>query len=257
MRNNNNNNNDNQASNQASNQPTNSKNYVFTLNVSRSASTKPGVLAYVHNGAIKRRLDRSSYWLEFRLISVKNGEVPLTTSDGRSLSTAEFVKRLSGDPSDDIIMSVELSTDFEDDWESSPWGSVKVSFNAEDLREGRETEYKGAITQYFHLEGAEIQLHREVMRPKIDPSILDGFEGTAKSSNVVTAEQLHSKAAARKRKREAAAAARAAAATAATPDTAATTQAAAAAAATAATPDTATTTHAMSGEQVDIDSILD
>lgn len=205
----NNNNNDNQASNQASNQP-NSKNYVFTLNVSRSASTKPGVLAYVHNGAIKRRLDGSSYWLEFRLISSKNGEVPLTTSDGRSLSTAEFVKLLSGDASDDVIMSVELSTDFEDEWDTS-WGSVKVSFNAEDICVGRETEYKGAITQYFHLEGAEIQLHREVVRPKIDPSILDGFEGTAKS-NVVTAEQLHSKAAARKRKREAAKAARDAAA---------------------------------------------
>jgi hypothetical protein len=206
----NNNNNDNQASNQASNQPTNSKNYVFTLNVSRSASTKPGVLAYVHNGAIKRRLDGSSYWLEFRLISSKNGEVPLTTSDGRSLSTAEFVKLLSGDASDDVIMSVELSTDFEDEWDRS-WGSVKVSFNAEDICVGRETEYKGAITQYFHLEGAEIQLHREVVRPKIDPSILDGFEGTAKS-NVVTVEQLHSKAAARKRKREAAKAARDAAA---------------------------------------------
>lgn len=206
----NNNNNDNQASNQASNQPTNSKNYVFTLNVSRSASTKPGVLAYVHNGAIKRRLDGSSYWLEFRLISSKNGEVPLTTSDGRSLSTAEFVKLLSGDASDDVIMSVELSTDFEDEWDTS-WGSVKVSFNAEDICVGRETEYKGAITQYFHLEGAEIQLHREVVRPKIDPSILDGFEGTAKS-NVVTVEQLHSKAAARKRKREAAKAARDAAA---------------------------------------------
>ena len=206
----NNNNNDNQASNQASNQPTNSKNYVFTLNVSRSASTKPGVLAYVHNGAIKRRLDGSSYWLEFRLISSKNGEVPLTTSDGRSLSTAEFVKLLSGDASDDVIMSVELSTDFEDGWDSS-WGCVKVSFSAEDLRVGREMEYKGAITQYFHLEGAEIQLHREVVRPKIDPSILDGFEGTAKS-NVVTAEQLHNKAAARKRKREAAKAARDAAA---------------------------------------------
>ena len=206
----NNNNNDNQASNQASNQPTNSKNYVFTLNVSRSASTKPGVLAYVHNGAIKRRLDKSSYWLEFRLISSKNGEVPLTTSDGRSLSTAEFVKLLSGDASDDVIMSVELSTDFEDEWDTS-WGSVKVSFNAEDICVGRETEYKGAITQYFHLEGAEIQLHREVVRPKIDPSILDGFEGTAKS-NVVTVEQLHSKAAARKRKREAAKAARDAAA---------------------------------------------
>jgi hypothetical protein len=205
-----NNNNDNQASNQASNQPTNSKNYVFTLNVSRSASTKPGVLAYVHNGAIKRRLDGSSYWLEFRLISSKNGEVPLTTSDGRSLSTAEFVKLLSGDASDDVIMSVELSTDFEDEWDTS-WGSVKVSFNAEDICVGRETEYKGAITQYFHLEGAEIQLHREVVRPKIDPSILDGFEGTAKS-NVVTVEQLHSKAAARKRKREAAKAARDAAA---------------------------------------------
>jgi hypothetical protein len=207
---NNNNNNDNQVSNQASNQPTNSKNYVFTLNVSRSASTKPGVLAYVHNGAIKRRLDGSSYWLEFRLISSKNGEVPLTTSDGRSLSTAEFVKLLSGDASDDVIMSVELSTDFEDEWDTS-WGSVKVSFNAEDICVGRETEYKGAITQYFHLEGAEIQLHREVVRPKIDPSILDGFEGTAKS-NVVTVEQLHSKAAARKRKREAAKAARDAAA---------------------------------------------
>jgi hypothetical protein len=206
----NNNNNDNQVSNQASNQPTNSKNYVFTLNVSRSASTKPGVLAYVHNGAIKRRLDGSSYWLEFRLISSKNGEVPLTTSDGRSLSTAEFVKLLSGDASDDVIMSVELSTDFEDEWDTS-WGSVKVSFNAEDICVGRETEYKGAITQYFHLEGAEIQLHREVVRPKIDPSILDGFEGTAKS-NVVTVEQLHSKAAARKRKREAAKAARDAAA---------------------------------------------
>ena len=205
-----NNNNDNQVSNQASNQPTNSKNYVFTLNVSRSASTKPGVLAYVHNGAIKRRLDGSSYWLEFRLISSKNGEVPLTTSDGRSLSTAEFVKLLSGDASDDVIMSVELSTDFEDEWDTS-WGSVKVSFNAEDICVGRETEYKGAITQYFHLEGAEIQLHREVVRPKIDPSILDGFEGTAKS-NVVTVEQLHSKAAARKRKREAAKAARDAAA---------------------------------------------
>jgi hypothetical protein len=205
-----NNNTDNQASNQASNQPTNSKNYVFTLNVSRSASTKPGVLAYVHNGAIKRRLDGSSYWLEFRLISSKNGEVPLTTSDGRSLSTAEFVKLLSGDASDDVIMSVELSTDFEDEWDTS-WGSVKVSFNAEDICVGRETEYKGAITQYFHLEGAEIQLHREVVRPKIDPSILDGFEGTAKS-NVVTVEQLHSKAAARKRKREAAKAARDAAA---------------------------------------------
>lgn len=241
MKNNNQASNLSNSSNQVSN-PTNStvKNYVFTLNVSKSVSTKPGVLAYVHNGAIKRRLDRSSYWLEFRLISVKNGEVPLTTSDGRSLSTAEFVKRLSGDASDDIIMSVELSTDFEDDWESSPWGSVKVSFNVDDLRVGRETEYKGAITQYFHLEGAEIQLHREVMRPKIDPSILDGFEGIAKS-NVVTAEQLHSKAAARKRKREAAAAARA-------------TQAAA----TAATPDTATTIQAaMSGEQVDIDNILD
>jgi hypothetical protein len=196
----NNNNNDNQVS----------KNYVFTLNVSRSASTKPGVLAYVHNGAIKRRLDGSSYWLEFRLISSKNGEVPLTTSDGRSLSTAEFVKLLSGDASDDVIMSVELSTDFEDEWDTS-WGSVKVSFNAEDICVGRETEYKGAITQYFHLEGAEIQLHREVVRPKIDPSILDGFEGTAKS-NVVTVEQLHSKAAARKRKREAAKAARDAAA---------------------------------------------
>jgi hypothetical protein len=107
-------------------------------------------------------------------------------------------------------MSVELSTDFEDGWDSS-WGCVKVSFSAEDLRVGRETEYKGAITQYFHLEGAEIQLHREVVRPKIDPSILDGFEGTAKS-NVVTAEQLHNKAAARKRKREAAKAARDAAA---------------------------------------------
>ena len=202
----NNNNNDNQASNQASN----SKSYVFTLNVSRTASTKSGVLAYVHNGAIKRRLDGSSYWLEFRLISSKNGEVPLTTSDGRSLSTAEFVERLSKDASDDVIMSVELSTDFEDEWDSS-WGCVKVSFSAEDLRVGRETEYKGAITQYFHLEGAEIQLHREVVRPKIDPSILDGFEGTAKS-NVVTAKQLHSKAAARKRKREAAKAARDAAA---------------------------------------------
>jgi hypothetical protein len=144
------------------------------------------------------------------LISIKNGEVPLTTSDGRSLSTAEFVKLLSGDASDDVIMSVELSTDFEDGWDTS-WGSVKVSFNAEDICVGRETEYKGAITQYFHLEGAEIQLHREVVRPKIDPSILDGFEGTAKS-NVVTVEQLHSKAAARKRKREAAKAARDAAA---------------------------------------------
>jgi hypothetical protein len=164
----------------------------------------------VHNGAIKRRLDGSSYWLEFRLISSKNGEVPLTTSDGRSLSTAEFVKLLSGDASDDVIMSVELSTDFEDEWDSS-WGCVKVSFSAEDICVGRETEYKGAITQYFHLEGAEIQLHREVVRPKIDPSILDGFEGTAKS-NVVTVEQLHSKAAARKRKREAAKAARDAAA---------------------------------------------
>ena len=192
-----------------SNQPT-MKNYTFTLNVSNTASTKPGVLAYVHNGAIKRRLDGSSYWLEFRLISSKNGEVPLTTSDGRSLSTAEFVKLLSGDASDDVIMSVELSTDFEDEWDTS-WGSVKVSFNAEDICVGRETEYKGAITQYFHLEGAEIQLHREVVRPKIDPSILDGFEGTAKS-NVVTVEQLHSKAAARKRKREAAKAARDAAA---------------------------------------------
>lgn len=231
------------------------KNYTFTLNVSHAASTKPGVLAYVHNGVIKRRLDGSSYWLEFRLISNKNGEVPLTTPDGCSLSTTEFVKLLSGDPTDDVIMSVELPTDLGDEWDSS-WGSITVSFSAEDLRVGRETEYKGAITQYFHLEGAEIQLHREVMRPKIDPSILDGFEKTAKSSNVVTAEQLHSKAATRKRKREAAAAARAAAATAATPDTAATTQAAAAAAATAATPDTATTTHAMSGEQ-DIDNILD
>jgi len=229
--------------NQASNQASNSKSYVFTLNVSRTASTKSGVLAYVHNGAIKRRLDGSSHWLEFRLISIKNGEVPLTTSDGSSLSTAKFVELLSGDASDDVIMSVELSTDFEDGWDSS-WGCVKVSFSAEDLRVGRETEYKGAITQYFHLEGAEIQLHREVMRPKIDPSILDKFEGTAKS-NVVTAEQLHSKAAARKRKREAAAAARA-------------TQAAAAAAATAATPNTATTTQAaVSGEQVDIDNILD
>ena len=247
----NNNNNDNQASNQASNQPTNSKNYVFTLNVSRSASTKPGVLAYVHNGAIKRRLDGSSYWLEFRLISSKNGEVPLTTSDGRSLSTAEFVKLLSGDASDDVIMSVELSTDFEDEWDTS-WGCVKVSFSAEDLRVGRETEYKGAITQYFHLEGAEIQLHREVVRPKIDPSILDGFEGTAKSSNVVTAEQLHSKAAARKRKREAAAAARATAAAAANPDTAITTQVAATAA-TASKPGADTEWEA---SNVDIDDLL-
>jgi hypothetical protein len=163
----------------------------------------------VHNGAIKRRLDGSSYWLEFRLISIKNGEVPLTTSDGRSLCTSEFVKLLSGDASDDVIMSVE-STDFEDGWDSS-WGCVKVSFNAEDLRVGRETEYKGTITQYLHLEGAEIQLHREVVRPKIDPSILDGFESIAKP-NVVTAEQLHNKAAARKRKREAAKAARDAAA---------------------------------------------
>lgn len=238
--------------NQASN-PSNStvKNYVFTLNVSKSVSTKPGILSYVHNGAIKRRLDRSSYWLEFRLISVKNGEVPLTTSDGRSLSTSEFVERLSGDASDDVVMSVELSTDFEDDWDSS-WGCVKVSFSAEDLRVGRETEYKGAITQYFHLEGAEIQLHREVMRPKIDPSILDGFEGTAKSSNVVTTEQLHSKAAARKRKREAAAAARATAAAAANPDTATTTQAAATAA-TASKPDADTEWEA---SNVDIDDLL-
>lgn len=235
--------------NQSSN-PSNSKNYVFTLNVSKNASTKPGVLAYVHNGAIKRRLDASSYWLEFRLISVKNGEVPLTTSDGRSLSTSEFVERLSGDASDDVVMSVELSTDFEDDWDSS-WGCVKVSFSAEDLRVGRETEYKGAITQYFHLEGAEIQLHREVMRPKIDPSILDGFEGTAKSSNVVTAEQLHSKAAARKRKREAAAAARATAAAAANPD--ATTTQAAATAATASKPGADTEWEA---SNVDIDDLL-
>lgn len=209
--------------------PTNSKNYVFTLNVSKNASTKPGVVAYVHNGAIKRRLDASSYWLEFRLISNKNGEVPLTTTDGCSLSTAEFVKLLSGDPTDDVVMSVELPTDLGDEWDSS-WGSITVSFSAEDLRVGRETEYKGAITQYFHLEGAEIQLHREVMRPKIDPSILDGFEKTAKSSNVVTAEQLHSKAAARKRKREAAAAARATAAAAATPDAQAAATAATAAA---------------------------
>jgi hypothetical protein len=201
-----------------SNQPT-MKNYVFTLNVSKTAITKHGILAYVHNGAIKRRLDGSSYWLEFRLISIKNGEVPLTTSDGRSLSTAKFVELLSGDANDDVIMSVELSTDFEDAWDSS-WGCVKVSFNAEDLCVGRETEYKGTITQYFHLEGAEIQLHREVMRPKIDPSILDGFEGTAKS-NVVTVEQLHSKAAARKRKREAAATARATAAAAAATEAAA------------------------------------
>ena len=236
--------------NQSSN-PSNSKNYVFTLNVSKNASTKPGVLAYVHNGAIKRRLDASSYWLEFRLISVKNGEVPLTTSDGRSLSTSEFVERLSGDASDDVVMSVELSTDFEDDWDSS-WGCVKVSFSAEDLRVGRETEYKGAITQYFHLEGAEIQLHREVMRPKIDPSILDGFEGTAKSSNVVTAEQLHNKAASRKRKREAAAAARATAAAAANPDTATTTQAAATAA-TASKPGADTEWEA---SNVDIDDLL-
>lgn len=236
--------------NQSSN-PSNSKNYVFTLNVSKNASTKPGVLAYVHNGAIKRRLDASSYWLEFRLISVKNGEVPLTTSDGRSLSTSEFVERLSGDASDDVVMSVELSTDFEDDWDSS-WGSLTVSFSAEDLRVGRETEYKGAITQYFHLEGAEIQLHREVMRPKIDPSILDGFEGTAKSSNVVTAEQLHNKAATRKRKREAAAAARATAAAAANPDTATTTQAAATAA-TASKPGADTEWEA---SNVDIDDLL-
>ena len=193
------------------------KNYTFTLNVSKTASTKHGVLAYVHNGAIKRRLDGSSYWLEFRLISIKNGEVPLTTSDGRSLCTSEFVKILFGDASDDVIMSVELSTDFEDGWDSS-WGCVKVSFNAEDLRVGRETEYKGTITQYLHLEGAEIQLHREVVRPKIDPSILDGFESIAKP-NVVTAEQLHSKAAARKRKREAAKAARDAAATVSKPGT--------------------------------------
>jgi hypothetical protein len=219
-------NNNNQASNSSNSSnpsnPTNStvKNYVFTLNVSKSVNTKPGILAYVHNGAIKRRLDLSSYWLEFRLISNKNGEVPLTTSNGYSLSTSKFVELLSGDTSDDIIMSVELSTDFEDDWESSSCGSVKVSFNAEDLCVGRETEYKGTITQYFHLEGAEIQLHREVMRPKIDPSILDGFEGTAKS-NVVTVEQLHSKAAARKRKREAAATARATAAAAAATEAAA------------------------------------
>jgi len=228
------------------------KDYVFTLNVSRIASTKPGVLAYVHNGAIKRRLDGSSYWLEFRLISNKNGEVPLTTSDGRSLSTAEFVERLSGDASDDIVMSVELSTDFEDEWESPSCGSVKVSFNAEDLRVGRETEYKGAITQYFHLEGADIQLHREVVRPKIDPSILDGFEGTAKS-NVVTTEQLHNKAAARKRKREAAATARATAAAAAT---AATTEAA-----TAAAPTAEATTEATAADTVDeardINDLLD
>lgn len=226
--------NNNQASNPTNStmnntNPTNSKNYVFTLNVSKNASTKPGVVAYVHNGAIKRRLDASSYWLEFRLISNKNGEVPLTTTDGCSLSTAEFVKLLSGDPTDDVVMSVELPTDLGDEWDSS-WGSITVSFSAEDLRVGRETEYKGAITQYFHLEGAEIQLHREVMRPKIDPSILDGFEKTAKSSNVVTAEQLHSKAAARKRKREAAAAARATAAAAATPDAQAAATAATAAA---------------------------
>ncbi|AGR48631.1 hypothetical protein AVV41_gp066 [Microcystis phage MaMV-DC] len=244
--------NNNQSSNPSNpTNPTNSKNYVFTLNVSKNASTKPGVLAYVHNGAIKRRLDASSYWLEFRLISNKNGEVPLTTPDGRSLSTAEFVKRLSGDPTDDIVMSVELPTDLGDEWDSS-WGSLTVSFSAEDLRVGRETEYKGAITQYFHLEGAEIQLHREVMRPKIDPSILDGFEGTAKSSNVVTAEQLHSKAAARKRKREAAAAARATAAAAANPDTATTTQAAATAA-TASKPAADTEWEA---SNVDIDDLL-
>lgn len=236
---------------------TNMKNYTFTLNVSHAASTKPGVVAYVHNGAIKRRLNGSSYWLEFRLISNKNGEVPLTTSDGRSLSTSEFVRRLSGDPSDDVIMSVELSTDFEDDWDSS-WGSLTVSFSAEDLRVGRETEYKGAITQYFHLEGAEIQLHREVMRSKIDPSILDGFEGTAKSSNVVTAEQLHSKAAARKRKREAAAAARATAAAAATPDAqAATTATAATAAASKPGAAVARAIAEWEASNVDIDDLLD
>jgi hypothetical protein len=185
------------------------------------------------------------------LISIKNGEVPLTTSDGRSLSTAEFVKLLSGDASDDVIMSVELSTDFEDGWDSS-WGCVKVSFNAEDLRVGRETEYKGTITQYLHLEGAEIQLHREVVRPKIDPSILDGFEGTAKS-NVVTTEQLHNKAAARKRKREAAATARATAAAAAT---AATTEAAAAAAPTAEATTEATAAGTVD-EARDINDLLD
>ena len=189
------------------------KQYTFTLNISRTPSSKHGVLAYVHNGAIKRRLDGSSCWLEFRLISSKNGEVPLSTTNGFALSTAEFVKRLSGDASDDIIISVELGADFQDEWDTASYGSLTVSFNANDLSLGKESEYKGTATQYFHIDEALIQLHRGVMRPKIDPSILDGFEATASSQpNVVTGQQLHAKAAARKRKREAAAAARAASA---------------------------------------------
>lgn len=199
-----------------SNQPT--KSYVFTLNISRSASNKRGVLAYVHNGAIKRRYDESSHWLEFRLISSNNGEVPLSTTDGRALSTAEFVERLVGDVNDDVVMSVELSTDFEEEWDSSSWGSLTVSFNADNICVGKEAEYKGVYTQYFHLEGAQVKLHREVVRLKIDPSIFEGFEATASTRSVITAEQLHSKAAARKRKRAAAIAARAAAATASMPD---------------------------------------
>ena len=197
--------------NQVSNQLTMNKQYTFTLNISRNPSSKSGILAYVHNGAIKRRLDQSSCWLEFRLISSKNGEVPLSTTSGSALSTAEFVKRLSGDVNDDVIISVELHADFQDEWDAASYGSLTVSFNADELYLGKESEYKGVTTQYIHIDEAEVKLHQGVMRPKIDPSILDGFEATASSqSNVVSGQQLHDKAATRKRKREAAAAARAA-----------------------------------------------
>ena len=167
------------------------------------------LLTSMHNGSVTCAYESEKFFAQFRLVSDKQGEVPMFVKGGTKLKPVEqqisakaFLDNFYGGVGVDTKFYINLSEEICEAIHDSSCKAIKVTFQSDSILERKDEEYKGNTSICFGIENAEIETldyYFGVGRKVDNNHMLSVVEATleqavTKKSNVVTAEELEAKA---------------------------------------------------------------
>ena len=184
---------------------------VFNKGAVKESSKRGGdvMITSIHNGSITCAYDTSKYFAQFRLVSEKQGEVPMFVKGGSKLKPTEqqisaktFLDLFYGGESTDTKFYVNLTEEICEAINDTSCKSIKLTFLSSSITERKEEEYKGGTSLCFYIENVEVEtlesyfgIGRKVDADHIASCIEQALEqSVAKKTNIVTGEELKEKA---------------------------------------------------------------
>jgi hypothetical protein len=182
---------------------------IFNKGEVKESKNRPDVMsALIHNGVVTCAYDSQKFFINFRMYSDKQGELPLFVRGGTKLkpvdqqiSSKGFMDAFYGGNYIDTKFYVNISEDIWDAISDSSCKAIKLSFQTNAITERKDEEYQGNNTSCYQIDGVEIEtlesyfgIGRKVDNDHVVNCVEQLVEvAVNKKSNVVTATELKEK----------------------------------------------------------------